>query len=281
MPPPLSRRAALAGLGAVLLTGCGPEVLPAGPPPSGTAAGSPQPSPSPSPRPDVTVASADGPVTVPGGVRRVVVLDTAELDSAMTLGITPVGAAKAPLDAGPPAYWPASRLAEVAVVGDIGAAPDTAAIAALRPQLILTNLARDADHTGALRAVAPTVVTRTTGAPWKEDFQRTPPPWTGASRPPPRSPRTGGTSTRPGPRWPRPGPPGSGSAWSGSSRARPPSGSTPGRTSPAASCPTSACPARTRRTPTGSTSGPPPTSSPPPTATCCCTPATATRAATA
>ncbi|MGW4808947.1 ABC transporter substrate-binding protein [Kitasatospora sp. NPDC004272] len=169
MPPPLSRRAALAGLGAVLLTGCGPEVLPAGPPPSGTAAGSPQPS--PSPRPDVTAASADGPVTVPGGVRRVVVLDTAELDSAMTLGITPVGAAKAPLDAGLPAYWPASRLAEVAVVGDIGAAPDTAAIAALRPQLILTNLARDADHTGALRAVAPTVVTRTTGAPWKEDFQ--------------------------------------------------------------------------------------------------------------
>ncbi|MFJ4676606.1 ABC transporter substrate-binding protein [Kitasatospora sp. NPDC088783] len=181
MPPPLSRRAALAGLGAALLTGCGPHVLPtASPLPTadddGVRTGPPTPTPtpvppSPVPRPDVTVDAADGPVTVPGGARRVVALDTAELDSAMTLGITPVGAAKAPLDAGPPGYWPASRLAGVAVVGGIGAAPDTAAVTALRPQLILTNLARDTDHLQALRAIAPTVATRTTGAPWKENFQ--------------------------------------------------------------------------------------------------------------
>nr|WP_237419353.1 ABC transporter substrate-binding protein [Kitasatospora sp. SID7827] len=89
----------------------------------------------------------------------------------MTLGITPVGAAKAPLDAALPGYWPASRLAEVTVVGDIAAVPDTAAIGALRPQLILTNRTRDAAHAAALRAVAPTVLTRTTGAPWKDGFQ--------------------------------------------------------------------------------------------------------------
>ncbi|MFF4340333.1 ABC transporter substrate-binding protein [Kitasatospora sp. NPDC001540] len=172
-PPPLSRRAVLAGLGAALLTGCGPRVLPEGPPLPGAvdATGTATPAaPSPSPRPDVTVPAADGPVTVPGGAVRVVALDTAELDSAMTLGITPVGAAKAPLDRTLPSYWPASRLAAVTVVGDVGAAPDTAAITALRPQLILTNLARDAAHTAALRAIAPTVATGTTGAPWKENF---------------------------------------------------------------------------------------------------------------
>ncbi|WP_033220766.1 ABC transporter substrate-binding protein [Kitasatospora phosalacinea] len=172
MPPPLSRRAALAGLGAALLAGCGPHVLPAGPPVPGSGEDTEQPAtPSPSPRPDVTVPGAGGPVTVPGGAVRVVVLDTAELDSAMTLGITPVGAAKAPLDAALPGYWPASRLAGVTVVGDIGAAPDTAAISALRPQLILTDLAGGADHTAALREIAPTVATRTTGASWKDDFQ--------------------------------------------------------------------------------------------------------------
>ncbi|MFE2349732.1 ABC transporter substrate-binding protein [Kitasatospora cineracea] len=178
MPPPLSRRAALAGLGAALLTGCGPHPLPEGPPlpaaadGSPTGSGTPAPAqPSPPPRPAVTVDAADGPVTVPGGVLRVVVRDTAELDSAMTLGITPVGAAKAPLDAGLPGYWPASRLARIAVVGDLGAAPDTAAITALRPQLVLTNLTRDAERLPALRAIAPTVATRTTGAPWREDFQ--------------------------------------------------------------------------------------------------------------
>ncbi|RKE20644.1 ABC transporter substrate-binding protein [Streptomyces sp. TLI_171] len=179
MPPPLSRRAALSGFGAVLLAGCGPHELPAAPPVPETADGtgrstrspSPSPSLSPSPRPDVTVGSAAGPVTVPGGATRVVTLDTAELDSAMTLGITPVGAAKAPLDAALPGYWPDSRLAGVAVVGDIGATPDASAIRAVKPQLILSNLTRDAAHLDALRALAPTVVTTTTGAPWKENFQ--------------------------------------------------------------------------------------------------------------
>ncbi|KDN83737.1 ABC transporter substrate-binding protein [Kitasatospora cheerisanensis] len=172
MPPPLSRRAALAGLGAVLLAGCGPHELPAAPPLPGTAGGSPppSPSPSPSPTPSVTVDGADGPVAVPGGATRVITLDTAELDSAITLGIPPVGAAKAPLAPGLPDYWPASWLARIAVVGDIGDPPDPVAIASLRPQLILSNRTRDAAHLNLLRGLAPTVLTQTTGAPWKENF---------------------------------------------------------------------------------------------------------------
>ncbi|WP_404868983.1 ABC transporter substrate-binding protein [Kitasatospora griseola] len=175
MSPPLSRRAALAGLGAVLLTGCGPPELPAEPPagPSlpQTASGAPPPSPTPSPTPSVTVNGADGPVAVPGGATRVIALDTAELDSAITLGIPPVGAAKAPLDPGLPDYWPDSWRARISVVGDIAAPPNPAAITRLHPQLILSNRTRDAAHLDVLRGLAPTVLTQTTGAPWKENFQ--------------------------------------------------------------------------------------------------------------
>ncbi|MFJ5922922.1 ABC transporter substrate-binding protein [Kitasatospora sp. NPDC092948] len=171
MPPPLSRRAALTGLGAALLTGCGPRPLPAGPPLPQAASGSAPPSPTPTPTPSVTVNGADGPVAVAGGATRVITLDTAELDSAITLGIPPVGAAKAPLDPGLPDYWPTSWRSRIAVVGEIAAPPNPPAIAALRPQLILSNRTRDAAHLDVLRGLAPTVLTQTTGAPWKENFQ--------------------------------------------------------------------------------------------------------------
>ncbi|MER8183127.1 iron-siderophore ABC transporter substrate-binding protein [Kitasatospora sp. NPDC094015] len=167
MPHQLPRRAVLAGLGAALLTGCAvpgtgrPHLLP---PATGTG------SPSPQPTPSTTVTAATGPVVVPMRPVRVVALDTAELDSAMTLGITPVGAAKAPLDAGLPDYWPASRLAQVAPVGDVGAA-DPARIAALKPQLILGNQPRDGARLDALTRIAPTVLGQGPGAPWKDNFQ--------------------------------------------------------------------------------------------------------------
>ncbi|GAA2140180.1 iron-siderophore ABC transporter substrate-binding protein [Kitasatospora kazusensis] len=119
--------------------------------------------------PSVTVNTANGPVLVPGAPMRVVTLDTAELDSAMTLGITPVGAARAAADQGLPDYWPASRLAEIAYAGTIGS-PDAALIGALDPQLILSNRTRDAAHYETLRRIAPTVLSETTGYPWKADF---------------------------------------------------------------------------------------------------------------
>ncbi len=161
----LSRRTALSGLSAALLTGCTSSVLGAPlPAPSGSE------TPSPPPAPSVTVNTANGPVVVPGAPLRVVTLDTAELDSAMTLGITPVGAARAPADQGLPDYWSASRLAEIAGVGVIGG-PDPMLIGALRPQLILSNRTRDAAHYDTLGRIAPTVLTETTGYPWKADFQ--------------------------------------------------------------------------------------------------------------
>ncbi|MDH6577582.1 ABC transporter substrate-binding protein [Kitasatospora sp. MAP5-34] len=165
MPRQLSRRTALSGLGAALLTGCTSSVLGG---PVSLATGSE--TPSPPALPSVTVTTVNGPVVVPGAPLRVVALDTAELDSAMTLGITPVGAARAAADQGLPDYWPASRLAEIAYVGTIGN-PDPTLVAAVRPQLILSNRTRDAAHYDTLRRIAPTVFTETTGYPWKADFQ--------------------------------------------------------------------------------------------------------------
>ncbi|WP_395294791.1 ABC transporter substrate-binding protein [Kitasatospora hibisci] len=167
--PPITRRTLLAALGSAALTGCSSRH--GTPPLDGAAASATAASPpSPSPLPPVTVNTANGPVTVPGAPMRVVTLDTAELDSALTLGITPVGAALAAADAGFPDYWPASRLSGTARVGAIGT-PDLSAIRALRPDLILTNQARDGARYDQLREIAPTVMTQTAGAPWKADFQ--------------------------------------------------------------------------------------------------------------
>ncbi|MFB6892945.1 ABC transporter substrate-binding protein [Kitasatospora sp. NPDC056327] len=163
--PPITRRTLLTALGGTALTGC--TARSTAPPPAEPPAWA---APSPTPPPSATVTAATGPVTVPGAPVRVVTLDTAELDSALTLGITPVGAARAAADRAFPDYWPVSRLAPVAYVGPVGA-PDLAALRALRPDLILSNQTRDGARYDELRAIAPTVLTPATGAPWKANVQ--------------------------------------------------------------------------------------------------------------
>ncbi|MFJ8472132.1 ABC transporter substrate-binding protein [Kitasatospora sp. NPDC094011] len=167
--PRIARRTLLAGLGGAALTACtGSGGRSAQPPTTDgfEASGSF----SPTPVPPVTVNAATGPVLVPGAPLRVVVLDTDVLDSALTLGITPLGAALPAADTGFPAYWPASRTAEIRRVGPAGA-PDLEAVRLLRPDLILSNQARDGDRFDQLRELAPTVLSQTTGAPWKANFQ--------------------------------------------------------------------------------------------------------------
>lgn len=126
--------------------------------------------PTPSPSPQRTVAAATGPVAVPQTPSRVVVLGAAELDSALMLGLTPVGAARAILDSTLPGYFPVGWLDSVTDVGPIGA-PDLTTVARLRPDLILGNRTDDDSHYTDLAAIAPTVLTATTGASWKQDFQ--------------------------------------------------------------------------------------------------------------
>ncbi|MBT2391155.1 iron-siderophore ABC transporter substrate-binding protein [Streptomyces sp. ISL-1] len=117
-----------------------------------------------------TVKTAMGDVQVPDAPRRVVVLDTAELDSAITLGVKPVGAAHADVESGFLNYLSKEQVAGVKDVGAI-TQPNLEAVAALKPDLILTSKVRDGDKYDKLKAIAPTVMTESTGHPWKENFQ--------------------------------------------------------------------------------------------------------------
>ncbi|KOG42100.1 ABC transporter substrate-binding protein [Streptomyces varsoviensis] len=116
-----------------------------------------------------TVRTAMGDVTVKDHPQRVVVLDTAELDSAITLGVRPVGATHADVATGFLDYLPKDKVSGIRDVGKI-AAPNLEAVAALKPDLILTNKDRDAARYQELSRIAPTVMTGATGFPWKANF---------------------------------------------------------------------------------------------------------------
>ncbi|WP_079023777.1 ABC transporter substrate-binding protein [Streptomyces odonnellii] len=116
------------------------------------------------------VKTVMGDVEVGAAPQRVVVLDTDALDSAVTLGVTPVGATtvvdKAPFST----YLPADKLKDIKPVGLI-AEPNLEAIAALEPDLILSNKVRDEKNYASLSKIAPTVLSDTTGPTWRENFQ--------------------------------------------------------------------------------------------------------------
>ncbi|MEU8510144.1 iron-siderophore ABC transporter substrate-binding protein [Kitasatospora sp. NPDC048722] len=134
------------------------------------ACGASSPSPKTSSAGTRTVRHAHGESTVPTRASRVVVLDTDALDSAVTLGIVPVGATTVSEGAGFPGYLPGDRIAGTKAVGAIGQ-PSLEAIAALRPDLILSNQVRDDKRYDQLAEIAPTVLSKTTGPTWKENVQ--------------------------------------------------------------------------------------------------------------
>ena len=115
-----------------------------------------------------TVETARGPVEVPAEPERVVVLDTGELDSAVALGVVPVGAVRAPVQDGLLGYL-ADDLDGVELVGEIDE-PDLERIAALDPDLILGSELRVGQVYDQLSAIAPTVLTETVGVVWKENL---------------------------------------------------------------------------------------------------------------
>jgi len=116
------------------------------------------------------VKTAMGDVKVPDEPKRVVVLDTAELDSAITLGVKPVGASNAGTNSGFLSYLDKEQVSGIKNVGTIGT-PNLEAINELKPDLILSSKIRDEKNYKSLSAIAPTVFTENTGYPWKENFQ--------------------------------------------------------------------------------------------------------------
>jgi iron complex transport system substrate-binding protein len=114
------------------------------------------------------VEHAMGQTEVPQDPERVVVLDTGELDSAMTLGVKPVGAVEAIEGEGFPSYLEGTE--EIENVGTIEQ-PNLERIAALEPDLILSSKLRHEQIYDQLSQIAPAVFTETTGVTWKENFE--------------------------------------------------------------------------------------------------------------
>jgi iron complex transport system substrate-binding protein len=152
--PRRSRRLLVAGalVASLALTACGSDDDEATTTPASDASGT------------RTVQTAMGPVEITGTPKRVVVLDTPELDTTTTLGVTPVGTVKAAIGDGFPRYL-ADKAKGIEVVGEIEA-PNLVAIAKLKPDLILSSKVRDEKRYAQLSKIAPTVFTETP-ADWK------------------------------------------------------------------------------------------------------------------
>lgn len=111
------------------------------------------------------VEHARGTTAVPNAPQRVVTLEPLELDTAVAVGITPVGAAVASNVAGVPGYLEADGVAAVGTVPE----PDLEAIAALEPDLIIGTESRHSALYEQLAAIAPTVFIASQADPWRDN----------------------------------------------------------------------------------------------------------------
>jgi iron complex transport system substrate-binding protein len=109
-----------------------------------------------------------GETAVPMTPKRVVVLDTDKLDTMVSLGMSPVGAAQATESQAWPKYL-GSALAATKPVGTLQQ-PNIEAIIALKPDLILGTKFRQAAFYDKLSKIAPTVFTEKVGVTWKQNL---------------------------------------------------------------------------------------------------------------
>lgn len=108
--------------------------------------------------------------SVPDAPKRIVVLSELDLDSALTLGVQPVGTVNGRGQATLPRYLLEKAGKEIAVVGDLDN-PNLEKLIDLEPDLILTGQTKP-ELLALLKEIAPTVVTGNWGEPWKLVFQR-------------------------------------------------------------------------------------------------------------
>lgn len=110
-------------------------------------------------------------VTVPEQPKRVITLSEIDLDTALTLGVTPVGTINGRGQAAPPRYLDGKLPAGIKVVGDIDN-PNLETLLELQPDLILTGPVKP-EQLAILNEIAPTVITFNWARPWQESMQRT------------------------------------------------------------------------------------------------------------
>ncbi|SCL21943.1 iron complex transport system substrate-binding protein [Micromonospora pallida] len=151
-------RRLVAALAAAVALGVGLTACGESDPVAGTAGGE-----------TVEITHAMGATKIPVEPKRVVVLDTDKIDTALTLGVTPVGAATAGEARSWPTYFGEEKLAGIKEVGVL-TEPDLEAINALKPDLILGSKFRQEKFYDELSAIAPTVFTEMVGITWKENF---------------------------------------------------------------------------------------------------------------
>ncbi|MCH0561764.1 MULTISPECIES: iron-siderophore ABC transporter substrate-binding protein [unclassified Streptomyces] len=148
---------------ALSLTACGS---------SGGASGSGEPAATGTATGTVTVTDATGTaVKVPEHPRRVLTLSEMDLDSALALGVKPVGLTAGRGQQGAPAYL-AEQAAGIPVVGAV-TGPDIEKVVRARPDVILAGQTADEQVLQQLRRIAPTVVTLDGSKNWKTSLQLT------------------------------------------------------------------------------------------------------------
>ena len=116
------------------------------------------------------VAHTMGTTEVPAEPQRVVVMDSPHLDTALALGVTPIGSVQSDVAEGLPAYL-GDRTEGIELVGTIEE-PDLEAIAALEPDLILSSQVRHEAIYEQLSGIAPTVFTEYEEG-WEAIFETT------------------------------------------------------------------------------------------------------------
>lgn len=114
------------------------------------------------------VAHAKGEACVTRMPKRIVVLDTGELDIALALGVVPTGATVPDALGYRPGYLPPAQ-SDIMSVGTIQQ-PNLEAIAALKPDLILGSVLRHGPLYTQLSRIAPTVFSEKIGASWKDNL---------------------------------------------------------------------------------------------------------------
>ncbi|MFC5234699.1 iron-siderophore ABC transporter substrate-binding protein [Pseudonocardia zijingensis] len=113
-----------------------------------------------------TITHARGTTQLEHKPQRVVVLDTGEIDAALSLGVVPVGTAT------PNGTIPSYLQPQLQGSTNVGSLDGLRleAIAALQPDLILGSQLRVDDLYDELSAIAPTVLSIRPGFPWKENL---------------------------------------------------------------------------------------------------------------